>query len=298
MELIAEKLSTEQVRGAVGTQPGSQSPFSESLAETTIELGICLSGIRSYLSIGNEIYGGARGVKCAYTSDCRLVRSVLVEAARLNLNLQRRLSSPDNEISGWPSASDVGDFGIVLREAILFCDAQVRSGQISSSEWIVWSRAVSSFLSDHPVFVELINLSDRLSAAQLPARLNEPATWEKLPADLRVDLRVILSQFAVVLRSLQSISRRLQRDAPLKPTLLTFSSVYEKTRELIEHLDGRLVRFPDEKAEIFGLLDAASYTANLELKKVFSQELDDLISVRPALSVYSRVETASALLTE
>jgi hypothetical protein len=90
----------------------------------------------------------------------------------------------------------------------------------------------------------------------------------------------------------------LENDEPLKPALLIFSRVHEQTREMIDHINNRLARFPNEDAELFGSLDGASYTASLELKKVYNQELTGIVAVRPSVSIYSRIETAYSLLND
>ena len=63
-------------------------------------------------------------------------------------------------------------------------------------------------------------------------------------------------------------------------------------------MNNRLSRFPNEEAAMFDSLDGASYTASLELKKVFSQELTGLVGIRPVPSVFARVETAYELLSD
>jgi hypothetical protein len=63
-------------------------------------------------------------------------------------------------------------------------------------------------------------------------------------------------------------------------------------------MNNRLSRFPDESAAMFDSLDSASYTASLELKKVYSQELTGLAGIRPVPSVFARVETACELLSD
>jgi hypothetical protein len=90
----------------------------------------------------------------------------------------------------------------------------------------------------------------------------------------------------------------LRHDEPLKPSLIIFSRVYELTHDLIVHMNNRLSRFPNEEAAMFDSLDGASYTASLELKKVFSQELTGLVGIRPVPSVFARVETAFELLSD
>jgi hypothetical protein len=49
---------------------------------------------------------------------------------------------------------------------------------------------------------------------------------------------------------------------------------------------------------MFGALDGASYTASLELRKVYEQELTGIVAIRPSLSIYARVETAYSLLND
>jgi hypothetical protein len=49
---------------------------------------------------------------------------------------------------------------------------------------------------------------------------------------------------------------------------------------------------------MFDSMDGASYTAALELKKVYSQELAGLVGIRPVPSVFARIETAYELLSD
>ena len=49
---------------------------------------------------------------------------------------------------------------------------------------------------------------------------------------------------------------------------------------------------------MFGALDAASYTASLSSKRVFSKEFAGLLSLRSAPSIYAGVESAYAILNE
>jgi hypothetical protein len=67
---------------------------------------------------------------------------------------------------------------------------------------------------------------------------------------------------------------------------------------MIDYVNNRLARFPNEDAELFGSLDGASYTASLELRKVYDQELTGIVAVRPSVSIYSRIETAYSLLND
>src|SRR6185369_589462 len=66
----------------------------------------------------------------------------------------------------------------------------------------------------------------------------------------------------------------------------------------INSIDNRLERFNDEEAELFSALDAAAYTASIELKKVFAQELAGVSQLRPSPSIYAKMETAHSLLSD
>jgi hypothetical protein len=90
----------------------------------------------------------------------------------------------------------------------------------------------------------------------------------------------------------------LETDEPLKPSLLIFSRVNDQIYEMTTYINNRLERFPDEEAELFASLDAASYTASIELKKVYSQELAGVARLRPSPSVFAKIETAHSLLND
>ena len=94
------------------------------------------------------------------------------------------------------------------------------------------------------------------------------------------------------------VGKMLEADEPLKSALLIFARVNEQIFDLTSYINNRLERFPNEEAEVFSSLDAASYTASIELKKVYTQELVGLARMRPSPSIYARMETAYSLLTE
>ncbi|HEX8637353.1 MAG TPA: hypothetical protein VF692_04775, partial [Pyrinomonadaceae bacterium] len=112
------------------------------------------------------------------------------------------------------------------------------------------------------------------------------------------DLSRIVPRFAKILKSLSVVGRMLRDDEPLKPTLLIFARVYEQIQELVGYINNRLLRFPNEESDLFNSLDGAAYTASIEIKKVYNQELNGLAGIRPSPSVYARIETAYALLND
>src|SRR5439155_18722251 len=132
----------------------------------------------------------------------------------------------------------------------------------------------------------------------LPEALTKLAAAGGRSSIEKVELDMILPRFAMILKWLSVIGKMLERDEPLKPALLIFSRVNEQIFELISYLNLRLERFPNDEAEMFASLDAASYIASIELKKVYSQELAGVADLRPSPSIYARMETAYSLLNE
>jgi hypothetical protein len=90
----------------------------------------------------------------------------------------------------------------------------------------------------------------------------------------------------------------LRNDEPMKPTLAIFAFIYESANELIADINVRLDRFDDEASELFGMLDAASYTISIEIKKAFSYELSDVIGLRSASAIFARIESAYGVLND
>jgi hypothetical protein len=268
--------------------------------ELAFELGMWLSGLESFLRTGEHGYAAAQQHDKAaardYSREMRLTHSGLLLCSRLNFRLRRTLkSTPDTNI--FTPEGCVG-LGRVLRSSILLNEGLIKSGPLGFGEWRSWRETLAQKLADSPEVKELINFAERTGDAFLPEGLTRLLADKKLPFADEAELGVILPKFARVLKWLSVVGRMLRNDEPLKLTLFIFSRVHEQTSELITYIDNRLARFPDETAELFGSLDGASYTASLELKKVYTQELVGLVGVRPAPSVYARIETAYALLND
>jgi hypothetical protein len=186
----------------------------------------------------------------------------------------------------------------VLKDVILLSETLVRAEPLKFGVWKAWSNVLSDKLRSVNAFSKLIGNAEAVGGNYLPERLQELINGQHLKFADQSDLQQILPQFGRTLKWLSIIGRMLENDEPLKPALLIFSRIHEQTREMIGHINNRLARFPDEDAELFGSLDGASYTASLELKKVYNQELTGIVGVRPSLSIYSRIETAYSLLND
>ena len=270
-------------------------------AELAFELGMWLSGLESFLRMGEHGYAAPQHNQAPardYVREMRLTHAALTLCSRLNLRL-RRSGSASGAVSGAvPSQEAMADFGLLLRNAILLNESLIKSGTVGFGEWSAWKGTLSEKLAASPEVGTLIRSAEKAGESYLPEILARSLETHKLPFADEAELHVILPRFARILKWLSVVGRMLRDDEPLKLTLLVFSRVHEQTSELISYIDKRLDRFPDETAELFGSLDGASYTASLELKKVYTQELVGLVGVRPAPSVYARIETAYSLLND
>ena len=266
--------------------------------DSEFELGLWLAGLDSFLSLNGHLYAGTantRGRSDDYTRHFRLTYLALLQCSRLNIALRRAVSRTESPDDHRFSATELDAFSIVLREVLILNESLVKSGIPGNGEWRSWQSTLAEKLGNSPAFAKLTNISGESCVGVLPTRLQDIANG-KNASD--ADLRIILPRFAKTLKTLSVIGRMLRNDEPLKPALLVFANVYEQTRDLVTFMNNRLAKYEDETVELFGLLDGASYTVSMELKKVYEVELKGVIDIRPAPSVYAHTEAAYSLLTE
>jgi hypothetical protein len=183
-----------------------------------------------------------------------------------------------------------------LRDAILVGEALV-ANDVSHDAYNAWCRTLGERMDALAASELLVSAANAAGGRYLPPVLLE-AVDDEQPGPDAAELALVLPRFGRVLRYLKVIGGMLERDEPLKPAILVFSCVNGMISDLTGFINGRLERFHDTEAEMFATLDAASYTASMELKKVYTQELAGVSSIRPAPSVYARTETAYALLND
>lgn len=283
-----------------------QEPRSTPLAdedEILTELGIWLSGLESFLNTGHHSFIDQRNEKYPLdtSKEFRLVHSTFQRCAMLNAWLLSGNGSngkTDVSLTLDIKFSELDELSSALRDLTLLSNGIIGSNSLGSGEWKAWCRMVSMRLRSVPVFSKLIKHAEVEGEKFLPGVLRDLAQTKGALSIELAELAMILPRFARVLRWLAVVGKMLEADQPLKPALLIFSRVNEQITELCGYINNRLERFPDEEAELFGSLDAASYTASVELKKVYAQELAGIAKMRPSPSIYARMETAYALLSE
>lgn len=275
------------------------------------EIGLWLSGLESFLSNWDHISrDNQQTIEPAedWTKEFRLTHSALLMCSSLNYQLRKSLNpnaaegnSKSRTVSvaaDTISVEDCDEFLLVLRDIITLNSTFIKAGTLKFDAWKAWNALLVEKLRDSETVRKFISYSNRDGLEFLPADLQELLKGKRLPFSDQADLHSVLSRFAIIMRSLSVVGSMLRNDEPLKSTVLIFAKVYERSQELIGFIDNRLIRFKDEGAELFASLDSASYTASLELKKVYQQELTGLVAIRPAPSIHAKVETAYSLLND
>ncbi len=277
-----------------------------SAEELQFELGLWLSGLESFLKTRNHSFGDENRVKSAardWTKEFRLTHSTLLLCSKLNFQLGRILYAKDSfektrsgsgklEIT----AKDVHELSVALKDSILLNESLLRAAPTRFGEWTSWCAFLGGRLNSNGSFEKLIAAAEYNGERYLPEILQKLFSVDSFAG--QPDLRLIVPRFARILKWLSVVGRMLRDDEPLKPTLLIFARIYEQTQELVAYINNRLLRFPNEESEFFNSLDGAAYTASIEIKKVYNQELNGLVGIRPSPSVYARIETAYALLND
>ncbi len=272
-------------------------------AELLFEIGLWLSGMESFLCNWERISNDTKkrgDPEASWVKEFRLTFTSLIICSELNYELRRALSADDRSTTdnAGLSVADCDRFLLELRDLIALNRNLIDTGSLKFDAWKAWSHLLSSRLQGSEPIRRMTRDWGREGIRHLPRDLKHLLSKKNLSFSDRSDLTEVLSRFAIIIRSLNVVGAMLRNDEPLKPTVLVFAKVHELSRELIDFINNRLTRFQDESAELFASLDGASYTASLELKKVYQQELTGIVSIRPAPSIHARVETAYASLND
>ena len=278
--------------------------------EVLFETGLWLSGLENFLCDWDRIARETQkpgDPESNWLKEFRLTFTALLICSELNYELRKSLAA-GNQFSSGPSSAASGTAEITiadcdslvleLRELISLNRNLIISGSLKFDAWKAWKSLIVEKLRTSPSTLKFARGWGRDGLRHLPPDLKQLLSWTTMSFSDRADLTEVLSRFAIIIRSLDVVGEMLRNDRPLKTTVLIFAKVHEVSQDLINFINNRLARFQDEGAELFASLDGASYTASLELKKVYQQELTGLVDIRPAPSIHARVETAYASLND
>lgn len=270
--------------------------------EIAVELGIWLSGLESFLSAGHYAFRVHNATKSAVDSskEFRLTQSALLRCLKLASRLLAAQNRDENANDAVPemTSTELNELAAGLRDAVQIGQCIVRAEPLGTGEWKAWCNLLSDKFDRLAAFHKLIRHAETQGEQFLPEPLKSFAASESPTSAENAELALILPRFAKVLKWLSVVQKMLEADEPLKPALLIFSRAHEQASDLVYYINSRLTRFPNEEAEMFASLDAASYTASIELRKIYSQELAGLTELRPPPSIYAGIEAAHALMSE
>ncbi len=279
----------------------------------TFELGLWLSGLESFLNIRNHSLADESRAKVAvrdWTKEFHLTHSTLLLCSgmtfRLGKVLKEKRNAAETDIlslersDGNPpvSSEEIFRLAAVLKDAVLLSEGLLRAAPLKFGEWTAWSNSLSDRFRQTEAFQKLINTAEKSGEESLPEGLQKLLKETPLSFSTEADLNLILPRFAKILKWLGVIEKMLERDEPLKPTLLIFSRIREQIQEMMIYTNNRLLRFSDENDALFGALDGASYAASIELRKVYNYELAGLSEICQTPLIYAKIETAFALLND
>ena len=268
-------------------------------AEPAFELGAWIAGIRAFTNSCREMLAADRRTGPQdLRREFRIVNAALLRMSTLCFRLRRTLGDVDADSELSISKHELDRFAAVVRRSIVISESLSTSPQLSLPEWGSWTETLTNDLDKDRLARRLAAYSLENGFASLPGKMRDLFESPEVNLVDRIDLLDVVPRVATALRFLDIVGSMMRNDEPLKPGLLILSAVHDQARRMIDHIDDRLTRFPNEEAALFNSLDSASYGASLEIKKVFQQELRGIVGVLPPTSVFARIETAYSLLLD
>lgn len=281
--------------------------------DLSFRLGLWLSGLESFLNLRSNTLAEESRNAYDWSKEFRLTHSVLLLCSKLTLDFAQiirdeELSDSQTEafklLNGsevantYISSEDIFELSFALKESVLLSEGLLRAAPLKFSEWIAWSNSLADRLKNIGVVEKLIRNAEIEGESFLPKNLLKLLNSNEIPSEWDADLRLVLPRFAKILKWLSVVGKMLKNDEPLKTTLVLFARINEQMQEMMSFINNRLLRFSDEQDALFGSLDAAAYTASIELRKVYNQELKGLAEIRPTPLIYAKIETAYSLLND
>lgn len=311
-ETPTKKTESAPVVSAAEQKISVQQPDTD-IAELIFELGLWLSGLESFLNLYGNTLSRENYLTHDWLREFRLTHSVLLSCSKLTLDLSREFrkqntgNSMDDEIEllgNLDSKSNIANFSReelseltdALRESILLSDGLLRASELNFGDWIVWNNALVEKLKRVEAVDKLIAAAENEAEGFLPESLKDLLCKDNISTAEEADLKLVFPHFAKILKWLSVVGEMLSKDKPLKTTLLLFAHISEQMKEMMDYINNRLLRYPNEEEPLFGSLDSAAYTASIELRKVYNQELKELIQIRPTPLVFAKIENSYSLL--
>lgn len=283
------------------------------------ELGAWLCALRTFFQTRNHAFTEAERAEIStrdFVNETLIVQQVLLRCSQLVLELiSGETSAPVVEAGGGDvdthapfgeganaseenaSRGSLLSLGEALRDAWALGGGLMENGAVGFYEWSSWGQTLLRELDSSGVGKSLTHESRRKISASLQTSLH--VSSEGLTTDsFYMAVFAVFSRIILLLERLRFVGVMLERDQPLKQTLPLFTLVYEETRDLLEVIENRALRTEGLSETVYDALDGTAYAIRMELRKTFEHELVGLSALRPAPSLYAKVETAHGLLRD
>lgn len=280
--------------------------------DLSFRLGLWLSGMESFLNLRSNTLAEESRNAYDWSKEFRLTHSVLLLCSKLTLDFAQTVRDEESDVKAEDyklldqsssafthiSSEEIFELSFALKESVLLSEGLLRAAPLKFSEWIAWSNSLADRLKNVGAVQKLIRNAEKEGEEFLPQDLRDLLANKKIPSAWDADLRLVLPRLAKSLKWLSVVGKMLKNDEPLKTSLVLFARVNEQMQEMMSFINNRLLRFSNEEDALFGSLDAAAYTASIELRKVYNQELKGLAEIRPTPLIYAKIETAYSLLND
>jgi len=265
------------------------------LQDLAFELGLWVRGLEVFCATERQVFPLRTGPEHAernYRVEFLITHAVFIKCSELIATIHRALQG-DGFIQ-----HAIAELGEAIGSLTALNNSIRQNATLSFVEWNAWCKMVAERLAKTSVFATFDSDLAATGRRYLPEKLDRLIDDDTLSISDRSDLKRYLPRFGGILRVLDVVKGMLDRDEPLRPALVIFAFLHEAIDELNFDINNRLLRSPDENAEMFVMLDAASYSLSMESKKAFSQELAGVSGIRSAITVFARVEAAHGVLND
>jgi hypothetical protein len=265
------------------------------LHDLVFELGLWVRGLEVFCATERQVFPLRTGPEHAgrnYRVEFQITHAVFIKCSELIAAIHRSSQADAFTQHAITELSEAVSSLVTLNNSIR------QNATLSFVEWNAWCKMVAERLAKTSVFATFDSDLAANGRRYLPEKLERMIEDGTLSLADRTDLKRYLPRFGGILRVLDVVKEMLDRDEPLRPALVVFAFLHEAIDELTFDINNRLLRSPDENAEMFVLLDAASYSLSMESKKAFSQELAGISGIRSAITVFARVEAAHGVLND
>jgi len=284
------------------------------------ELGLWLRALGSFFEVRNHPTSNPdqpEALARDWTVETRITRRVLLRATQLSYSLlspytaqedalyeaeensAQSISPPETfhaEALANAAARSYMTLAEALKDTLGVCESLLEKPTIDLHTWVSMGKILTRQLDQLEGAKSAMRTEQHYSTENLQDSLVAITRRADVPASFGPDLLIIFTELARLLRRLEFIESLLKRDQPLKQTLPLFALVYEGARWLMEFIEACLARAEGLDQKIFDELDVTNYAMLMELRRVYTQELVSLSSMRQAPTIYARVETAYGLL--